>query len=90
MRFEWDEAKRRANIEKHRLDFRDAQALLDGRAVVTVPSERNDERRYLTTGNLNGRSVTVVWTRRSTAIRLISARSARDGERRAYRAVHGG
>jgi uncharacterized protein len=90
MPFEWDEAKRRANIEKHRLDFRDIEALFDGRPVVTVPSRSGDEQRYLTTGNASGTWVTVVWTQRLSKIRLISARSARDGERRAYRAVHGG
>jgi uncharacterized DUF497 family protein len=30
MRFEWDEAKRRENLRKHGLDFRDA---LDGAAT---------------------------------------------------------
>ncbi len=90
MRFEWDEAKRQTNFEKHRVDFLEAQLLLDGRPAITVPSKRGDEQRYLTTGDLTGRFVTVVWTRRLTAIRLISARSARDGERREYRTVHGG
>ena len=90
MRFEWDEAKRQSNFEKHGVDFLDARLLLDGRPAITVPSKRREEQRFLTTGDLNGRFVTVVWTRRLTAIRLISARSADDGERRAYRAVHGG
>ncbi len=90
MDFEWDEVKRQTNIAKHRVDFQDAQALFDGRPVFTAASRHQQEQRYLTTGDLGGVLVTVVWVWREGAIRLISARRARDGERRAYRAVHGG
>ncbi|MGH2618342.1 MAG: BrnT family toxin [Thermomicrobiales bacterium] len=64
--------------------------LFDGRPVVTKRSPFANEERYLTTGIVSDRFVTVVWTRRDDAIRLISARRARDGEVRAYRALHGG
>jgi len=30
MNFEWDEAKRLTNIQKHRLDFRDAAQVMAG------------------------------------------------------------
>lgn len=90
MSFDWDEAKRQANLAKHRVDFVDAQAIFDGRPVVTVASRHPGEPRFLTTGNLDGRFHTVVWTQRGGTIRLISARRSRDGERRVYRAVHGG
>ncbi len=90
MDFEWDGAKRLANIAEHRVDFRDAQELFDGRPVITPVSRLHQEQRSLTTGNLGGRFVTVVWTWRGDAIRLILARRARDDERRAFRAVHGG
>jgi uncharacterized DUF497 family protein len=30
MNFEWDESKRRANLEKHGFDFMDAYRLFDG------------------------------------------------------------
>jgi len=33
MEFEWDEAKRAANLAKHGLDLADGQALFDGRAA---------------------------------------------------------
>jgi len=35
MEFEWDEAKRLSNLEKHRIDFADVEAIFDGRPVVT-------------------------------------------------------
>ena len=89
MLFEWDEEKRWSNFAKHAVDFVDVQALFDGRPTVTVPSRRAEEARFVTTGVMDGRFFTVVWTLRGDDIRLISARRARDGERRAYRAVHG-
>jgi uncharacterized DUF497 family protein len=39
---------------------------------------------------LEGREVTVVFTRRDGGIRLISARRAHDNERRAYRKAYPG
>ncbi|MGH2532669.1 MAG: BrnT family toxin [Thermomicrobiales bacterium] len=90
MEFEWDEAKRQSNLVKHTVDFRDTRRLFDGRPVVTTRGPYPDEARYLTTGIIEDRFVTVVWTRRNNATRIISARRARDGEQRAYRALHGG
>ena len=87
--FAWDEAKRAANLARHGLDFIDATALFDGRPGVTFPSPRGNEARFLTTGRLGAVFVTLVWTERSEAIRLISFRRARDAETRAYRARHG-
>ncbi len=89
MEFEWDEDKRLSNLAKHRVDFVEARAIFDGRPTVTADSADSRERRFLTTGALAGLLYTVVWTRRGDDIRLISARRARDGEKRAYRALHG-
>ncbi|MDP9354285.1 MAG: BrnT family toxin [Chloroflexota bacterium] len=44
----------------------------------------------MTTGELDGRFSTVVWTWRGEVIRLISARRARDAEQRAHRSLHSG
>ena len=89
MRFEWDDAKRVTNLGKHGIDFVDAQLLFDGRPVFTSRSPYVDEERFLPTDFVDSRLITVVWTRRNDAIRLISARRARHGESRAYRALHG-
>ena len=88
MPFEWDEDKRQRNLAKHGIDFAEAEAVFDGRPIVEALSKYVEELRFLTTGVVNGRFYTVVWTRRGNSIRLISARRARDGEDRAYRAVH--
>lgn len=90
MIFEWDDAKRQSNLSKHGIDFLVARRLFDGRPVVTARSPYTDEERYLTTGIIDDRFMTVVWTWRNDATRFISARRARHGESRPYRALHGG
>jgi len=88
MEFEWDDAKRHQNLVKHGIDFRDVRRLFDGRPVRTSRSAHAEEERFVTTGIIEERLVTAIWTPRGNAIRIISARRARDGEERAYRAVY--
>ncbi len=88
MNFEWDEAKRERNLEKHGIDFVDCAALFDGRPALTVQSRFADEARFLTTGLVEKRLITVVWTMRGENMRFISARRAREAERRRYDALH--
>ena len=57
MDFEWSEAKRIAVMETRGLDFIDAEALFDGRAIYTVASPRFAEERWLSVGKLSGRLV---------------------------------
>jgi uncharacterized DUF497 family protein len=90
MEFEWDEDKRQNNLVKHDVDFVGVQALFDGRPVYTTLSSRFDEDRYVTTDLDRGRYYTVVWTWRAGVIRLISARRARDAEKREHRTLYGG
>ena len=86
--FEWDEAKRQKNLEKHRLDFRDARLIFDGRPVVHVPSQKNDEARFASVARIEVKFYTVVWTWRAERRRIISFRRARDGEENAYHEIH--
>jgi uncharacterized DUF497 family protein len=88
--FEWDETKRQSNLAKHGIDFRLTRRLVDGVQTVTTRGSFQDEERFLTTGAIDGRFVTVVWTRRDDTVRIISARRARDAERRAHRSLYGG
>ena len=87
--FEWDDAKRESNLRKHGLDFLRMRQLFDERPVVTRRSSYVHEERYLTTGIVGDRFVTLVWTLGNGATRFISAKRACDGETRAYRALHG-
>jgi len=85
MDFEWDEEKRRGNLEKHGIDFLDACQVFDGRPRIDADSPREGEQRFQTTAQLGSRFVTVVWMERAGVVRVISARRARDGEERAHR-----
>lgn len=89
MLFEWDETKRQSNVAKHKLDLQRGTELFDGRRVLTYSSPRDDEERFVTVGLVANEFVALAWTRRGDAVRLISLRRARDGEKRAYRASHG-
>ena len=89
MTFEWDENKRLRVLAERGIDFLRATQLFDGRDVLTVSSPRGDEERWATTGVLEDRTTTVIWTQRGENIRIISARRARDNEKRAYREIYG-
>lgn len=86
--FEWDEAKRLKNIEKHEIDFVEAVIVLLGRNV-DVPTAHDGEPRRKATGFHGGRFITVIYTPRNGKTRIISARRARHDEQRAYRQLHG-
>jgi uncharacterized DUF497 family protein len=90
MRFEWDEQKRLANIEKHGIDFLEAKEIWQD-DVLQAPSPQagHRERRFIAYGLLSGRVIAVVFTWRGNTRRLISARRARDYERKAYQKAFG-
>ena len=85
MEFEWNEAKRLANIRKHGIDFVDVPAVFD-RDTVTVEDDRYSytEQRFVTFGLLQGRVVAVVHTERNDSTWIISARKATKYEQRTY------
>ncbi|KJH71936.1 BrnT family toxin [Aliterella atlantica] len=85
MEFEWDEAKRLANIDKHGIDFIDVPPVFDG-YTVTIEDDRYSygEQRFVTFGLLQGRLITVVYSERNDCIRVISARKATKYEQRTY------
>ena len=89
MRFEWDERKWLSNLEKHGLDFLDVIEVFEAPHVVASSTYNGREERFLATGVLRGRHVTIVYAIRSKAIRVISFRRARHEERRAYEELHG-
>jgi uncharacterized protein len=86
--FTWDESKREWVLEERGIDFiRVADALFDGRPILTVPTPRHDEERFLSIGPIEGKFFAVVWTWRNEAIRIITARRARNGEEERYRSL---
>ena len=89
--YEWDEAKREANLVKHGVDFMDAlEVFADPLRVERVNRRREyaEERREVA-GMVRDQMLFVVYTLRGEVRRLISARRASRNERRAYYAGSG-
>jgi uncharacterized DUF497 family protein len=86
MRFEWDEAKRLANIEKHGLDFNDAPELFTGQMVIVLDARLYyGEERFIGFGVCKQRVLAVVFTKKEPdIIRLISLRKANRREQKRY------
>ena len=84
--YEWDGVKSEANAKKHRIRFADAAGVFEDEAALSREDLGSEgERRYIATGmDFLGRILTVVYTCRPDAIRLISARRASNREREAY------
>ena len=85
MRFEWDEAKRRSNIQRHGIDFGDVETVFVGE-TATILDDRYDyvETRFLTLGLLRGRVIAISHTETDEVIRIISARKALKDEEITY------
>lgn len=85
VRFEWDEAKRRANLWRHGVDFAEVVEVFAG-DPLTYLDDRYDyeEERFLTLGLLKGRVVAIVHTQSDDVTRIISARKAERHEEITY------
>jgi len=85
MRFEWDDRKRRANLDRHDIDFADLTSLFSG-STITVLDDRYDygEFRFITLGVLNGIVIAIAHTETDEVIRIISARRATRYEEESY------
>jgi uncharacterized protein len=87
MQFEWDEAKRKANLAKHQIDFFDAASMWTKDVIDPAFSRKiGEEARVVALGIIGDAEIiiAVVYTLRGSAKRLISARRARRHERRNY------
>jgi len=87
MRFEWNEEKARANLEKHGVSFEEARTVFDDLLYVDFydPDHSYDEHRYILAGeSRQGRLLLVSYTERGDVIRLISAREVTPAEREIY------
>jgi uncharacterized protein len=83
IKYEWDPVKNRTNVRDHAIDFSDAQ-----RFEWDTADQRIDDRmdygelREIATGFIGDVLHVLVFTRRKTAIRIISLRKATKRERR--------
>lgn len=84
MNIEYDSKKRQAALDERGLDFEDAPAVFNGPRRITWEDMRKEyeERRKITMGELAGRLVIIVHTKRGDNIRIISMRKANEREQR--------
>ena len=84
--FVWDEAKRKSNLEKHGLDFKDAHLVYDNPDKLTYDSSRQGEHRLLDLAFaiVKGRLLALIYTQRGDDVRVISFRPASREEREQY------
>ena len=78
--FEFDDAKSRANRNKHGIDFENAQALWNDPDLLEIPARTEDEPRYLVIGKIAGKHWSAVITYRRKNVRIISVRRSRTEE----------
>ncbi len=81
-KFIWDEAKERANIRKHGINFSIAsRVFLDPKRKIYVDSEHSkQEERFFCIGKVANRVITVRFTYRQEMIRIIGAGYWRKGK----------
>jgi hypothetical protein len=81
MRFIWHEPKRQANLQKHGVDFADAERVFAG-PTFTFEDDREDygEQRWVTLGLLGMKVMVIVHTATEDEIRIISMREADNDE----------
>ena len=85
MEFDRDDAKRKANLRNHGIDFVGIEEVFEGE-TVTILDDRFDygEQRFVTFGILDGRVVAVAHTETDNRIRVISVRKATKNEEESY------
>ena len=82
--FEWDEEKEKKNIRKHGISFEiAAKVFMDPNRIEYYDDRNYGEERYVLIG-YSGNVLSVSYTMRGDAHRIISARLATKEERRRY------
>ena len=89
LRFEWDERKARANLNKHGVSFEEARSVfLDERArLIDDPDHSENEERFILLGLSSSLRLLIVchcYRLAGGVIRIISARKASNREARSY------
>jgi len=83
MKFEWDEAKRASNFEKHRVDFSSAE-VFPFHDALERPHMQGEEERIEATALIGDRLHVMVYTWRNGIRRIISFRKANPREAKRY------
>jgi uncharacterized DUF497 family protein len=88
--YEWDPAKAKTNVAKHRVRFAEAITVLEDDLALTIRDPfSEEEERWITLGrDALGSLLVVVYTWRGESARLISARLATARETTQYEEHH--
>lgn len=86
MHYEWDEAKRTANLAKHGLDFVDADLVLESDYVLLLDSPRRGQARQQALAYVFEALMvlSVVFASDQERCRIVSFRPAKRNERSSY------
>ncbi len=85
MRYTWDEGKRQTNMQKHGLDFADAEKVFGGPLLLVEDRRENyGEQRMIGIGLLDFLVVLIVHVESDEEIRIISMRKADNDETDLY------
>ena len=86
LRWTWDPEKNRTNLQKHRISFETAKLVFDDQHFIPQDDPYPWEQRWKTIGMIGTTTVVVIhtWPGPSEPGRIISARKASPGERRAH------
>ena len=89
IKFEWDDNKNQANIEKHGISFEEAASVFQDEGALIIADEEHSEseERFILIGFSFKANLLVVchcYREKDSAIRIISARKADKKERQKY------
>ena len=89
LKFEWDDKKNKANIQKHGISFEEASSVFqDDEALIIVDEAHSQkEERFVLIGYSYRANLLVVchcYRKKDSIIRIISARKASRQERKEY------
>ena len=87
--FDWDEEKRKNNLKKHKIDFREAATVFDDPNAISKYDFDNsyDEDRFVIIGTSKQSRTLIVchcFRENGDIVRIISARKATASERKQY------
>jgi len=87
MPFEYDKNKSRENLDKHGIDFEQAQELWLDENAFEAKTPYTREERFTRTGRTGSKIWTAVFAPRGENIRIISVRRAHAKEERQYKSL---
>lgn len=84
MEFTFDPSKSAKNLVNHGIDFNQAKLAWMDLEAVTIQARTEGEERFAKIAKIEGKIWTVIFTKRNGAVRIISARRARQKEQEIY------